>query len=117
MARTIAETKLDGWSRMSANAELFDGKYTAADLRVMIADGQIAPTSGAYKSAMAFMELRAVEEAHAAEARAKEAHQSAIQAQRLAVRIAVVALLVSLGAMGLSVVAISESHIHAPAKL
>ena len=97
---------------MSANPELFDGKYTVADLRAMIADGQIAPTSGTYRSATAFMEHRAGEEAQAAEARVKEAHRT----QRLAIRIAVVALLVSLGALGLSVVALSESHIHAPAK-
>lgn len=74
---------------MSANPELFDGKHTITDLKAT------------------------------AEARVEEAHQNAAssaRAQRWAVRIAVAALLVSLGAMGLSVVALSESHIHAPAK-
>lgn len=104
---------------MAANTELFDGKYTVADLRAMIAGGQITQASESYKPAMAFMELRAGEEAKTAEARAAEARQSAIssaRAQRWAVRIAITALLVSLGAIGLSVVALSESHIHAPAR-
>lgn len=104
---------------MSANPELFDGKYTAADLRAMIARGQIAPTSGTYESAMAFMARRAGEEARTTEAGSEDAQRSAIsaaRAQQWTVRIAIAALLVALGALGLSVVALSESHIHAPAK-
>ncbi len=100
---------------MAANPELFAGKYTVRDLRAMIADGQIAPTSEDYESAMAFMEHRGGEEAQAGEARAKEAQQNAMSS-KWALRIAAVALFVSLGALGVAVVALSESHIHAPAK-
>lgn len=98
---------------MAANPELFAGKYTVADLRAMIAGGQIAPTSEDYESAMAFMEHRAGEEAQTDGA--KEAQQNAIST-KWALRIAAVALFVSLGALGVAVVALSESHIHAPAK-
>ncbi|HJR73163.1 MAG TPA: hypothetical protein VJ806_05945 [Luteimonas sp.] len=77
---------------MAANTELFDGKYTVADTK-----------------------LRAGEEAYAAEARAEQAHRNAISA-KWALRIAAGALLLSFGAMVVAVVALSESHIHAPAK-
>ncbi|TKR31072.1 hypothetical protein FCE95_13475 [Luteimonas gilva] len=99
---------------MAANTGLFDGKYTVADVQAMIADGRIAPTSKTYRSAVAFMELG--DEAQTAEAKAKEAHLSSARTQRWILRIAIAALLVSLAALGLSVVALSESHIHVPAK-
>lgn len=77
---------------MAANSELFDGKYTVADT-----------------------ELRAGEEARAAEAMAKQAQQNAISA-KWALRIAAAALLLSFGAMVVAVVALSESHVHASAR-
>lgn len=101
---------------MSANTELFDGKYTIADLRAMIADGQIARASETYKSAMAFMELRAAEEAKMAEARAHRNAVASARVQSWTIWIAAIALFVSFGALGLAVVALSESHIHVPAK-
>ena len=103
---------------MAANTELFDGKYTVADLRSMIAEGHIAPTSRDYQSALAFMKRQAAEEASKPEAKAYEADQNTMSSVRSqwALWIAAAALLVSLGAAGLAVVALSESHIHAPAK-
>lgn len=77
---------------MAANSELFDGKYTVADTK-----------------------LRAGEEARAAEAMAKQAHQNAISA-KWALRIAAAALFLSFGAMVVAVVALSESHVHVSAK-
>lgn len=71
---------------MAANPEVFDEKYPVAASEEVV-------TRKAHQNAM-----------------------SSARAQRWAIRIAVAALLVSLGAMGLSVVALSESHVHAPAK-